>query len=267
MQVILRTSYRDLEMGGRMFSAFERQRIRLEIINTAKADARICGGAITGSASVDNEDAWSDIDLAFGVLESVPIAELLNDFSKKMYRDYEALHHLDVVSGAWIYRVFFLADTLQVDIAFAPISQFGARASTFKLLFGVQNDVEQVLPQSHESLIGYAWLYALHSRSSIARARFWQAEYFISLMRDQVFALSCLRFDLPDRQGRGIDNLPSEIKTMMQECLVKSIESNELVRAFQACTKALIQEIHHFDKNLISRLEPSLSNLANRCPQ
>ena len=35
-----------------------------------------------------------------------------------MYDEHFALHHVDVVSGAWVYRVFLLPSTLQVDLAF-----------------------------------------------------------------------------------------------------------------------------------------------------
>jgi hypothetical protein len=46
------------------------------------------------------------------------------------------VHHTDVLSGATTYRVFLLASTLQVDIAFAPATEFGPTAPTFSLLFG-----------------------------------------------------------------------------------------------------------------------------------
>src|ERR671935_220226 len=74
------------------------------------------------------------------------------------------------------------------------------------------------------ALIGYAWLYALHARSSLARGRLWQAEYMVSAMRDQALALACLRHGLPAREGRGIDLLPSEITAPLEEALVRRIE-------------------------------------------
>jgi hypothetical protein len=42
-----------------MFKPTERNEIRSNIIRQAKADIRIGGGAITGSASVGKEDEWS----------------------------------------------------------------------------------------------------------------------------------------------------------------------------------------------------------------
>src|SRR4029077_2089395 len=185
--------------------------IRSELLALARADERLTGGAVTGSAAVGAEDRWSDIDLGFGVADAAAIPEVLSGWTSRMYQDYQALHHLDVRSGAWIYRVFLLANTLQVDLAFAPAEEFGARAPTFRLVFGRAAERPHVAPPSAESLIGYAWLYALHARSSIARGRLWQGEYMTSAMRDQILALACLRLGVPEREGRGMDLLPREV--------------------------------------------------------
>src|ERR1043165_4041851 len=157
-----------------MFTQEEREGLRSELIEAARSDSRITGAAITGSASVDNEDAWSDIDLAFGVRQGSDLASPLRDFTDRMYRDHGALHHVDVLSGSWIYRVFLLPNTLQVDLAFAPAAEFGAKAPTFRLVSG---EAAELLPPATpipEELIGVAWLYALHVRSSIARSKPWQ---------------------------------------------------------------------------------------------
>jgi hypothetical protein len=50
-----------------MYTSAQRDELRRELLVLARADPRITGGAMTGSASMDREDAWSDIDLAFGV--------------------------------------------------------------------------------------------------------------------------------------------------------------------------------------------------------
>jgi hypothetical protein len=119
-----------------------------------------------------------------------------------MYRQHGALHHMDVLSGATVYRVFLLASTLQVDIAFAPDAEFGAIA-TFRLIFGTAVDRLPAPAPGAAELIGLGWLYALNARSGIARGRAGQAEYMISGVRDHVLALACLRHGLPAVQGRG----------------------------------------------------------------
>jgi hypothetical protein len=231
------------------------------ISSKPRADPRITGAAITGSASVGNEDRWSDIDLAFGVREGSEVESTLADLSERMYRDHHALHHLDVPSEAWIYRVFLLPSTLQVDLAFAPATDFGARAPTFRLVFGTALDKSPPASATPEQLIGYAWLYALHVRSSIARARLWQAEYMISAMRDQVLMLACLRRGLPAREGRGIDDLPAEVTMPLQDTLVRSLAPEELLRAFRTATHSLVSEMRGVDHELTARLEPTLHQL------
>jgi hypothetical protein len=244
-----------------VFTAEEREALRMELIEAAHAESRITGAAITGSASVGNEDRWSDIDLAFGVREGSEVATTLADFSERMYSDHHALHHLDVPSGAWIYRVFLLPSTLQVDLAFAPAMDFGARASTFRLVFGSAINKSQVTPTTAEELIGLAWLYALHARSSIARAKYWQAEYMISAMRDQVLTLACVRHGLPAREGRGMDALPADVTAPLRDSLVRYLDAEELLRAFRAVTSSLVREIRSVDQELTTRLEPILHEL------
>jgi len=160
---------------GTMFTSDWREQTRISLLQMAENDARISGGAITGSGSVDQLDVWSDIDLAFGVKKTSDLRSVLDTFSKLMYKEYGAVHHLDVISGPWIYRVFLLSNTLQVDLAFVSEEHFGARAPTFKLMFGKTSLVSHDLSTPFDVYVGWSWLYALHIRSSLKRARHWQA--------------------------------------------------------------------------------------------
>lgn len=245
-----------------MYSPEEREQIQDALLLSAQNDQRLGGGAITGSASLGLQDRWSDIDLAFGVLNKEDVIPVLGDYTQKMYSNHGALHHLDVWSGSWIYRVFFLKSTLQVDLAFVHQDEFGARAPTFKQVFGSTNNLPQKPPQSTASLIGWAWLYALHSRSSLLRGHVWQAEHMIGKMREQVLALCCRRHGLPEKEGRGVDRLPSEVLHPMQETLVGSLQIKALWRSFEALLGIFVGEIQEADPALAKRLGPSLTELA-----
>jgi hypothetical protein len=179
-----------------------------------------------------------------------------------MYRDHHALHHVDVVVGASVYRVFLLANTLQVDLAFSPAGEFGARAPTFRLLFGASVEMLHSKPPTAAYLIGFAWLHALHARSCIERGRLWQAEYMISAVRDHALALACLRHGLPAVQGRGFDGLPQAVTAPFANALVRKPEVDELRRAFAAAIDGLLSETRHADPDLASRLEAPLLELA-----
>ena len=246
-----------------MFTPQDRERIRAELLDAGRADARLTGGAVTGSGAHGPEDAWSDIDLGFGVGDAARMREVLDDWTARMVERYQALHHFDVMAGAWVYRVFLLASTLQVDLAFAPAAEFGARAPTFRLVFGRAEQKPHVTPPSAESLIGMGWLYALHARSSLARGKLWQAEYMVSAMRDQVLALACLRHGLPAREGRGMDQLPAEVTRPLEAALVRGIEAAEIARAFRMVTAALLAEARGVNGSFASRLEPAVCELCD----
>jgi hypothetical protein len=246
-----------------MFTAEEREGIRAAILKIAREDDRISGGAMTGSSSVGKQDEWSDIDLAFGVRKGADAREVLKDYSGRMYREHGCLHHLDVPSGTWIYRVFLLSNTLQVDLAFAPESDFGAKAPTFKLMFGESRDLPSHKAPSAESMIGHAWLYALHARSSIARQKLWQAEYMISAMRDEILALACLREGLPVQHARGVDQLPADLTAPLEECLIPSLTRSEIKRAFAICTRVFVEEMQKHDPGLGAKLEAAVMEMAS----
>jgi hypothetical protein len=137
-----------------VFTPEERGRLRDALIAAARADERISGAALTGSASLGAEDRWSDIDLALGIAPEIEITAVIADWTALMYRDHQAVHHTDVISGATTYRVFLLASTLQVDIAFAPATEFGPTAPTFRLLFGTAADKPLPPQPTAAALIG-----------------------------------------------------------------------------------------------------------------
>lgn len=245
-----------------MFSPEERDRLRDVLVSVARADDAVLGAALTGSASVGAEDRWSDIDLALSVAADADISQVITSWTDLMYEDHQAIHHLDVISGTAVYRVFLLATTLQVDIAFWPAAEFGATAPTFRLLFGTAAErVHSPGPDATE-LVGLGWLYALHARSSIERGRVWQAEYMISAVRDHVLALACLRHGVPASQGRGMDRLPSGVTGPLAEALVRSLDVRELSRAFAVAIEALVVEIRQVDAGLADRLAGPLRELA-----
>ena len=244
-----------------MFTPEERARLREGLLEFAAADARISGAAITGSAACGREDQWSDIDLAFGVDDPAEVANVLSDWTARMYERHQAVHHKDVRAGEWIYRVFLLSNTLQVDLAFVRATEFRALGPTFRLIFGKATEPQASPPPAVADIIGFAWLYALHARSCIARGQFWQAEYMISGIRDHALALACIRHNLPSVHGRGFDLLPDSEMAVFAGSLIGQLESGELRRAFRVAVDALLIEIREADSELSGRLQGVLTLL------
>lgn len=222
-----------------MFSVSERDQLRRDLVNAADTDPRVVGAALTGSAAVGREDRWSDIDFALSVDREID--SVVADWTALMYAC-GAVTHLDVRRGAVLFRVFLMRSTLQVDIAFWPSTEFGATGPTFRLLFGETNEIPQSRQPDRAELVGLAWLYGLHARSSIARGRGWQALYMINNMRDQVMSLRCLNEGVNAVQGRGLDDLANADEFV--GTLALSTHPDELRRAFHALTGLLLTEIN-----------------------
>jgi hypothetical protein len=180
-----------------------------------------------------------------------------------MYDQHLAVHHLDIQFGAWVYRVFLLPGTLQVDLAFVHAAEFRALAPTFRLMFGKANEPRHIPRPAPADIIGLAWLYAVHARTCIARQKLWQAEYMISGVRDHALALACIRYDLPTEHGRGIDKLPAGVTAQFEASLVGELKTAELWRALRAVISGLLDEIHHADEELAARLDETFRLLGS----
>lgn len=244
-----------------MFTPEEREQLRTGLVAAAKEDPRITAAAYVGSVAAGREDRWSDIDLAMCLAPGADVDEVVAEWSERMRREHDVADHLDIRAGNTWFRVFLLANTLQIDLSFWAPEDFGATGPNFQLLFGTAADVRKIGPPKALTLIGMAWLYALHARSSIARGRVWQAEYMISGVRDNVLALACLRHEVPAVQGRGMDDLPAEVTGPLLPALVRSLDRPELVRAFGATVEALLGEIALVDAELATRVTDVLREL------
>ena len=247
-----------------MFTPAEREGLREALVSAARDDPRISAAALTGSAALDGEDRWSDIDLALSVGDPGDVDGVVEDWSARMYGDHGALHHVDVWLGATRFRVFLLPSTLQVDIAFWSAAEFGAMGPSFRLLFGTAGERPPGKAPDPLHLIGMGWLYALHVRSALARGRLWHAEYMLSAARDQVLALACVRHGLPAAYARGAHDLPAEVVAPLEAALVGSLDTGELERAFRAVTGVLLDEIRHVDADLADRLAAPLASIRDR---
>jgi hypothetical protein len=246
-----------------VFTAQEREQIREELVAAAKADSRIGAAAHLGSAALGRVDRWSDIDLALCLAPGADFNQVLDDWTARLDREHGVAARYDVRRGEILYRVFLLEDTLQIDLSFWPCGELRAVGPKFKLIFGTVGDaVPSPVPNSKD-LIGMAWLYALHVRSSIARGRFLQAEQMLNGMRDNVLALACRRCGVDAVQGRGLDDLPEDEKTRAAESRAGSLERDELRRAFRMTTEVLLEELRRADSVLEAKIRRPLNIIAD----
>lgn len=244
-----------------MFSVAERARVRDRLLELAAADPAVTGAAVTGSYVADGGDRWSDIDLAFGI--DGPLSGALEQWTGRLCRDFDAVHYWDLPSGSTIYRVFLLPDWLEVDIAFTPAAEFGPLGPNWRTVFGETARLEPAAPKLSDHLVGLAWHHLLHARVCIERGRSWQAEYWISAVRDQVLALACLRLGCPTAYAKGAHLLPEQLTAPLETTLVRSLDAAELRRAISAAGAALAAELDRTDPALGARLRPMLAELSS----
>jgi predicted nucleotidyltransferase len=243
-----------------VFTPADRERLREALVAAARDDPRVTAAALTGSAATGREDRWSDVDLALRVNDG-DLDGVVEDWSARMYGEHGAVHHVDVWRGKTRFRVFLLASTLQVDVAFWPAAEFGPIGPSFRLLFGSANERQPDDRPEPEHLIGMAWLYALHARSGMARGRHWHAEYMLSAARDQVLALACVRHGQPAAYARGVDALPAEETRLLEGALVGSLDPADLERGLRVVVERLMDEAERADPALAERLAGALTEL------
>ena len=150
-----------------------------------------------------------------------------------------------------------------MDLGFTPADQFGPVGPHFRAVFGA---VAQSLPATFADpghLIGLAWHHVMHARSCIERHQPWQAEYWISGIRDQTLALACLRFGQPTDYAKGADAVPVAVTGELEDALVHSLELEELRRALRVAATRLLLELSATDAVQARRLEGPIRELAD----
>ena len=241
-----------------MFTVQERNSIRDRLLDIARNDHRIASAAFVGSTS-EGGDRWSDLDLTFGVAEEASLSEVLNEWTDKCEKEFQALKLFDLVSGPSIYRVFLFPRNLQVDLSFTPSKEFGSAGPKFHLLWGNNIERKRALPPAPDYLFGLAVHHLVRARICIERGKLWQAEYWINEARNHALTLACLRFGLETSNGRGFDSLPKEILGSFAETLQREISREQLLMALGKTLDGLLQNSN--DLVHASRLAQELQEL------
>jgi hypothetical protein len=228
-----------------VFTVEQRDALREHLLRLAEEDNRVVAGAAVGSLAVDGGgDRFSDLDLTFGIADNVPVAEVLDDWTRTLIGERDAVHLADLERGPTIYRVFLLPDALQFDLSMTPAAQFRPAGPRFRLLFGetAAGEPEVSPPPVAADLFGWGVIYALHARACIERGRVWQAEHYVGAVRDRALSLACLRERRPAVQARGYDDLSAETLARLEDAHVGALEPGALRAALAASVLALMGE-------------------------
>jgi hypothetical protein len=242
-----------------MFTPDERARTRDRVLEIARSDERITGGALTGSSAGAGEDGWSDVDVAFGLSDDVRPDAVLEDWTALFDREFGVVHHWELRGGGAVYRVFLLRDGLELDVGLVPAAELGARGPAFRLVFG-ESAMRPPLPGPDPGyLIGLGWHHARHAFVAIERGHEWKAEFYVSALKDQALALACIRLGEPAEYARGLDRLPVEVTAPYEQALVRSLDADELRRALAVATERFLDEVEATSPALAEDLRPLLT--------
>jgi len=227
-----------------VFSVEERDALRERVLRLAEDDARVVAGAAVGSLALDGGDRFSDLDLTFGIAANVPVAAVLDDWTRTLANELDAVHLADLERGPTTYRVFLLPDALQFDLSMTPGPQFRPAGPRFRLLFGetAAGEAEGSKPPVAGDLFGWGVIYALHARACIERGRVWQAEHYVCAVRDHALTLACLREGRQAVQARGYDDLSAEALARFEDTHVGAVEPDALRKALAASVRVLVRE-------------------------
>jgi hypothetical protein len=234
-----------------VFTVEQRELLLGRVMRSGKEDDRVVAGAVVGSLAVDAGDRYSDVDLTFAVTDSVPVADVLHDWTRTLVEELDAVTLVDLERGPTTFRVFLLPGALQLDLSMTPAGRFRPAGPRFRLVFGetAQGEPETVTgslfidtPAIAEDIFGWGVVYALHARACIERGRVWQAEHYVAAVRDHALSLACLREGTVLAQARGYDDLSTETRSRFAGTHVGALEPHALRGPLAACVGALIDE-------------------------
>jgi hypothetical protein len=237
-----------------VFTVEQRDALRARMLQLAEEDERVVAGAAVGSLAVGPGDRFSDLDLTFGIADGVPVADVLDGWTRTLTEELDAVQLVDLEAGPTIYRVFLLPEALQFDLSMTPATEFRPAGPRFQLLFGETAADEAEVSRGRKGglfiptpavagdIFGWGVIYALHARACIERGRLWQAEHYVGALRDHALSLACLSRGLPAAQARGYDELPPETLAGFDRTHVGSLAPDALRAALAASTVALLNE-------------------------
>ena len=248
------SEFGEATIGELLFTVDQRDAVRTRILELAEQDDRVVAGAAVGSLAVGTGDRFSDLDLTFAIADGVPAARVLDDLTRTLSEDLDAVQLADLEAGSTIYRVFLLPDALQFDLSITPASEFRPAGPRFRLLFGETATEEAKArgrppgglfiptPSVAADIFGWGVIYALHARACIERGRVWQGEHYVAAVRDHALSLACLNRGLPAVQARGYDELPPDTLASFDRTHVGTLDVEALRAALAASVVALVDE-------------------------
>jgi len=234
-----------------LFTPGEREETAERLVELLRADEDVAEVALLGSLVTGNADALSDLDIASRVAPGASIDDVANRWTERMYGLFPVVHHFAVEFGPDRVRGFLLANLLEIDLGFAPELR--------------TDDVPTPEPQvGHHAGIG--WHDVVHGATALARGKGWRANHYLERLRERTLTMAAERRSLPTSEFKGMDELAPDDVDGLESTFVRSLEPDELRRAFEAATAAFLAELRRNNPELADRLDAPLHEFLRVAP-
>jgi hypothetical protein len=82
-----------------VFTIEQRDALRVRTLQLAEQDERVVAGAAVGSLAVGTSDRYSDLNITFGIADSMPVPHLLEEWTRMLAAEQDAVQLADLDVG------------------------------------------------------------------------------------------------------------------------------------------------------------------------
>lgn len=249
------------------YSPATREATLNRLLTALQSDQRIAGLLIVGSGAKGFEDVYSDIDLCAVTTFADDVRPAFQECGVKIREMLPVFHSLASVRGSNIYLwILLLENFLEIDLCFLCLDDLHARRNRWKTVFDRSGRIESIMQSSWENRpkpdleevyryrLGSIWHYISYAAVAVQRDQPWRAVYEIEQIRNQTIELRGLREELETKRFRHVDQMSEDFLMSLEQTLVLSLRSVDLMNALRAATTCFFLEAQYYDKMLDLKL-------------
>ncbi len=252
------------------YSPATREEILNRLLIDLRSDERLAGLLVVGSGAEGFEDEHSDIDLCAVTTSADDVRSAFEEWGVKIREMLHVFHALESVRAANVYLwVIFLDNFLEIDICFLCLDDLRATRNRWRTVFDRSGKIEDFMQSSWEnrpkpdleeayrSRFDSIWHCIKHASIAVQRNQPWRAIFELELIRNRAIELRGLREELETKRFRHVDQMPEDFLTDLENTLVLSLRSADIMDALKAATACFFREARHYDEMLDLELAKS----------
>ena len=249
------------------YSPAEREATLNRLLTALRNDQCITGLLVVGSGAEGFEDIYSDIDLCAVTTSADDVRPAFQEWGVKIREILPVFHSVESVRGANIYLwILLLENFLEIDLCFLCLDDLEARRNRWKTVFDRSGRIEGImqsswknrpkpnLEETYRYRLGSIWHYISYAAVAVQRDQPWRAIYEIEQIRNQTIELRGLREALETKRFRHVDQMSEDFLAELEQTLILSLRSIDLMNALRAATACFFREAQHFDQLLDLKL-------------